>query len=82
MGIILKNMARAATTSDAFNAVARTTAADILNFFGAAGEGPSAEIVRCVGAGAAVSFEAPERVLKDVGLCGFSKGGPANAYTG
>ena len=66
MGLYYAAMARAATTSDAFNAVAEPRRREILNFL-ALQERPVGEIVDALG------FEQPSvskhlRVLKDVGL--------------
>src|ERR1700756_994930 len=66
IGIYILAMARAATTSDAFNAVAEPRRRDILNYL-ALQERPVGEIV------AALQLEQPSvskhlRVLKDVGL--------------
>lgn len=66
MGMYYPSMARAATTSDAFNAVAEPRRRDILNYL-ALQERPVGDIV------AALQLEQPSvskhlRVLKDVGL--------------
>jgi DNA-binding transcriptional ArsR family regulator len=66
MGMYCWHMARAATTSDAFNAVAEPRRRDILNYL-ALQERPVGDIV------AALELEQPSvskhlRVLKDVGL--------------
>ncbi len=66
IGMYYSSMARAATTSDAFNAVAEPRRRDILNYL-ALRERPVGDIV------AALEMEQPSvskhlRVLKDVGL--------------
>lgn len=66
MGMYSQGVARAATTSDAFNAVAEPRRREILNYL-ALQERPVSEIV------AAMGLEQPSvskhlRVLKDVGL--------------
>jgi DNA-binding transcriptional ArsR family regulator len=77
-GNILLNMARAATTSDAFNAVAEPRRRDILNFL-ALQERPVGEIVLALG------MEQPSvskhlAVLKDVGLVAARREGRKMLY--
>lgn len=71
-------MARAATTSDAFNAVAEPRRRDILNYL-ALRERPVGEIV------AALELEQPSvskhlRVLRDVGLVHMRRNGRQKLY--
>ena len=78
MGIYYSSMARAATTSDAFNAVAEPRRRDILNYL-ALQERPVGDIV------AALELEQPSvskhlRVLKDVGLVRARRDGRQMLY--
>jgi DNA-binding transcriptional ArsR family regulator len=78
MGMYCTPMARAATTSDAFNAVAEPRRREILNFL-ALQERPVAEIV------ARLSLPQPSvskhlRVLRDVGLVHLRRHGRQKLY--
>ena len=78
MGMYCGRMARAATTSDAFNAVAEPRRRDILNYL-ALQERPVGAIV------AAMGLEQPSvskhlRVLKDVGLVSARREGRQMYY--
>src|SRR6195256_2314178 len=79
MGMYCSGMARAATTSDAFNAVAEPRRRDILNYL-ALQERPVGDIV------AALGMEQPSvskhlRVLKDVGLVRARREGRRIVYS-
>lgn len=78
MGMYCPAMARASTTSDAFNAVAETRRRDILSFL-ALDERPVGDIVDALG------IEQPSvskhlRVLKDVGLVRVRRDGRQMFY--
>jgi DNA-binding transcriptional ArsR family regulator len=78
MGMYCRHMARAATTSDAFNAVAESRRRDILNYL-ALQERPVGEIVL------ALALEQPSvskhlAVLKDVGLVRVRREGRKMLY--
>jgi|SRR5438128_1999825 len=78
MGIYYLLMARAATTSDAFNAVAEPRRREILNYL-AVEERPVGEIVLALGL-SQPSVSKHLRVLRDVGLVHMRRNGREKLY--
>ena len=69
------SMPRAATTSDAFNAVAEPRRREILNYL-ALQEGPVGDIVAVLGIRGSRPYRSTCRVLRDVGLVHVRRRGP------
>jgi len=78
MGMYRIHMARAATTSDAFNAVAESRRREILNYL-ALQERPVGEIVASLGL-SQPSVSKHLRVLRDVGLVDLRRDGRQKLY--
>ena len=78
MGMYRIDMARAATTSDAFNAVAESRRREILNYL-ALQERPVGEIVASLGL-SQPSVSKHLRVLRDVGLVDLRRDGRQKLY--
>src|SRR3954451_17942011 len=75
----MRRMARAATTADAFNAVAEPRRREILDLL-AAGERPVNELVVALGAGQPVISQ-HLRVLREVGLLDVRDAGGQRVYS-